>query len=68
MEAVLRKSASKCTIVPIVDLTGGPVNGEAYITLPHMLIIKDGLNILNYEIPKFICLGTIRDYKIYNLW
>lgn len=48
--------------------SGFTVNGEAYVTLPYMLMIKEGLNILNYEVPKFICLGTIRDYKIYNFW
>lgn len=51
----------------VID-SGFTVNGEAYVTLPYMLMIKDGLNILNYEVPKFICLGTIRDYKIYNFW
>lgn len=51
----------------IID-SGFTINGEAYVTLPYMLMIKDGLNVLNYEVPKFVCLGTIRDYKIYNFW
>ncbi len=44
------------------------VKGEAYVTLPYILMIRDGLKILNYEVEKFICLGTPRDYEIYKFW
>lgn len=44
------------------------VQGETYVTLPYMLMIKDGLKVLNYEVEKFICLGTPRDYEIYKFW
>tara|TARA_Y100000310_G_scaffold344769_2_gene459364 strand:- start:480 stop:2039 length:1560 start_codon:yes stop_codon:yes gene_type:complete len=41
---------------------------EAYVTLPYILMIQDGLKILNYEVEKFICWGTPRDYEIYKFW
>lgn len=44
------------------------VNGEFYMSLPYILMIKDGLKILNYEIDKFICLGTPRDYELFKFW
>lgn len=44
------------------------VKGEAYITLPYILMIQDGMKILNYEVVTFICLGTPRDYEIYKFW
>jgi NDP-sugar pyrophosphorylase family protein len=44
------------------------VGGEFYMSLPFNLMIKDGLKILNYEIDKFICLGTSRDYELYKFW
>ncbi len=43
-------------------------NGEFYMSLPFILMIKDGLRILNYEVRKFICLGTPRDYELYKFW
>ena len=51
----------------VMDL-GMNVKGEAYVTLPYILMIQAGLNILNYEVEKFICLGTPRDYEIYKFW
>lgn len=44
------------------------VKGEAYVTLPYILMVNDGLKILNYEVKKFICWGTPRDYEIYKFW
>ncbi|MEW5896151.1 MAG: sugar phosphate nucleotidyltransferase [Nanoarchaeota archaeon] len=48
--------------------TGFNVKGEAYLTLPFILMLRDGLKILNYEVNKFICWGTPRDYEIYKFW
>ncbi|HLD72416.1 MAG TPA: sugar phosphate nucleotidyltransferase [Candidatus Nanoarchaeia archaeon] len=42
--------------------------GETYITHPYILMIKDGLKVLNYEVEKFICWGTPRDYEVYKFW
>jgi NDP-sugar pyrophosphorylase family protein len=47
---------------------GLQAKGESYATLPYLLMMKDGLQILNYEVEKFICLGTPRDYEIYKFW
>tara|TARA_Y100000310_G_scaffold345862_1_gene471693 strand:- start:3955 stop:5511 length:1557 start_codon:yes stop_codon:yes gene_type:complete len=44
------------------------VKGEAYVTLPYILMLEDGLNVLNYEVERFICLGTPRDYEVYKFW
>jgi len=42
--------------------------GESYVTLPYLLMVKDGKKILNYEVEKFICWGTPRDYETYKFW
>lgn len=44
------------------------VDGEFYMSLPYNLMIKDGLKVLNFEVEKFICLGTPRDYELYKFW
>jgi len=44
------------------------VKGEFYMSLPYNLMIRDNLKVLNYEINKFICLGTWRDYELYKFW
>lgn len=44
------------------------VKGEAYVTLPYILMLQDGVKILHYEVEKFICWGTPRDYEIYKFW
>lgn len=48
--------------------SGMLVKGEAYVTLPYILMIKDGFKILNYEVDKFICFGTPRDYETFKFW
>lgn len=55
----------------VKDLISNPdnsVNGEFYMSLPYNLMIKGGLNVLNHEVEKFICLGTPRDYELYRFW
>ena len=47
---------------------GMNAKGEAYVTLPYVLMINDGLLVLCYEIEKFICWGTPRDYETYKFW
>lgn len=44
------------------------VNNEFYMSLVYNFMIKDNLKILNYEVEKFICLGTPRDYELYKFW
>lgn len=44
------------------------INGEYYSSLLYNLMIRDRLKILNYEVEKFICLGTPRDYEPYKFW
>jgi NDP-sugar pyrophosphorylase family protein len=44
------------------------VNGEAYASLPYILMLEDQLQIKNYQVKKFICLGTPRDYESYKFW
>lgn len=44
------------------------VGSEYYVSLPYTFMIEDGLNIKNYEIAKFICLGTPRDFNLYKFW
>ena len=44
------------------------LNNEFYMSLVYNLMIKDGLKIMNYEVEKFICLGTPRDYELYKFW
>lgn len=44
------------------------VRGEAYATLPYILMMQEGRKVLNYEVEKFICWGTPRDYEIYKFW
>ncbi len=52
----------------LVSNPDNAVNGEFYMSLPFILMIKDGLKVLNYEVEKFICLGTPRDYELYKFW
>jgi NDP-sugar pyrophosphorylase family protein len=44
------------------------VNGEFYMSLPYVLMMKDNLSVLNHEVSKFICFGTPRDYELYKFW
>ncbi len=44
------------------------VKGEFYMSLPFIFMLRDNLKVLNYELPKFICLGTPRDYELYKFW
>ncbi len=44
------------------------INGEFYMSLPFALMARDGLRVMNYEVEKFICLGTPRDYELYKFW
>ncbi len=44
------------------------VNGEFYMSLPYLLMLKDKLKILSFDVEKFICLGTPRDYGLYRFW
>lgn len=44
------------------------INNEFYTSCLYNLMINDNLRIMNYEINKFICLGTPRDYEAYKFW
>lgn len=44
------------------------VNNEFYMSLVYNLMIKDNLKVINFEVEKFICLGTPRDYSLYKFW
>lgn len=44
------------------------IKGEFYMSLLLNLMIRDNLNVLNYEIEKFISLGIPRDYELYKYW
>ena len=44
------------------------VGGEAYMTLPFMLMIRDGMKILSYNVSKNICFGTPKAYETYKFW
>ncbi len=44
------------------------VNGEYYASLPFNPMISDGLNVIAYEVKKFICFGTPADVQLYNFW
>ncbi len=44
------------------------INGEFYASLPFNLMIRDGLNVLAFEVKKFICFGTPYDLNQYNAW
>ena len=55
----------------VKDLTSdlnNSVNNEFYMSLVYNFMLKDGRKILNYEVEKFICLGTPRDYQLYKFW
>lgn len=44
------------------------VNNVFYTSLIYNIMIKDNLKVMNYEVEKFICLGTTRDYSMYKFW
>lgn len=52
----------------LIDNPANAINGEFYMSLPFKLMIQDSLKILNFEVKKFICLGTPRDYSLYKFW
>lgn len=60
--SIFKKYAEK-----VMEL-GMNAKGEAYITLPYILMINEGLSVLCYEVDKFICWGTPRDYETYKFW
>lgn len=41
---------------------------EIYASLPYLYLIKEKKNILNFEVDKFISLGTPKDYSEYLSW
>ncbi len=41
---------------------------EIYVSLLYLLIIKDRYKVLNFEVEKFISIGTPRDYNQYINW
>ena len=42
--------------------------GEIYTSLPYTFLIKEKKEILNFEVNKFISLGTPKDYHEYLNW
>lgn len=52
----------------LIQRTDLAVNNEFYCSLPYVLMLRDKLKIFNYEVEKFICLGTPRDYELYKFW
>jgi NDP-sugar pyrophosphorylase family protein len=41
---------------------------EIYTSLPYLFLIKEKKKILNFQVNKFISLGTPKDYKEYINW
>ena len=41
---------------------------EIYVSLPYLFLIEEKKNILNFEVDKFISLGTPKDYNEYLNW
>ena len=41
---------------------------EIYVSLPYLFLIKEKKKILNFEVNKFISLGTPKDYFEYINW
>ncbi len=44
------------------------IKGEYYISLIFNPMVKDNLNVVVFEIDKFICWGTPEDLEQYNFW
>ena len=42
--------------------------GEIYTSLPFIFLIKEKKEILNFEVNKFVSLGTPKDYYEYLNW
>lgn len=43
-------------------------SGEYYLSIPYNFLVRDGLRVLVYELPKHIVLGTPEDYWTYMFW
>jgi len=41
---------------------------EIYASLPYIYLLNDNLNILNFEVERFISLGTPKDYEEFTHW
>ncbi len=41
---------------------------EFYASLPYNLMVRDGLKIFVYEVPKFIQFGTPHDVQVFQYW
>lgn len=41
---------------------------EIYVSLPYLFLIREKKNILNFQVEKFISLGTPKDYNEYLNW
>ena len=41
---------------------------EIYVSLPYLFLLKEKKKILNFEVNKFISLGTPKDYNEYINW
>lgn len=41
---------------------------ETYMSLPYLFVLKEKKSILNFQVDKFISLGTPRDYLEYKSW
>ena len=52
----------------VMQLKNKYISNEVYISQIYTLMIKDNLNILNFEANNFISLGTPKDYKLFLSW
>jgi NDP-sugar pyrophosphorylase family protein len=44
------------------------INGEYYVSMVYNLLLKEGLNVLVYEIDNMLQWGTPYDLEIYQMW
>ena len=41
---------------------------EIYVSLPYIYLLKEKTNILNFEVERFVSLGTPKDYEEFTHW
>ena len=41
---------------------------EIYVSLPYIYLLSEKTNILNFEVERFVSLGTPKDYEEFIHW
>ncbi len=44
------------------------INNEYYVGNSINELIKENYNVIPFEVEQYICLGTLKDLKVYNFW